>query len=92
MFNLFRLCRKDEILRLTRWTLIVPVFGNKVKCCFDIVARLNGAKETGDDYFDNNKDGDGDVTVVADNDEHGVQHHGGMRSCSSVLSRNRRYN
>jgi len=38
MFNLLRLCRKDEIS-----FDIVAVFGNKVECCFDIVAGVDGA-------------------------------------------------
>jgi len=38
MFNLFRLCRKDEIS-----FDIVAVCGNKVECCFDNVAGVDGA-------------------------------------------------
>ena len=37
MFSLFRLCRKDEILRYS--FDIVAVCGNKVECCFDKVER-----------------------------------------------------
>ena len=40
-----RLCRKDEILGQTRSTLL-PVFGNKVECCFDFVAGVDGALRT----------------------------------------------
>ena len=42
MFNVFPLYRKDEILLKTRSTP-VAVFGNKVECCFDIVAGVDGA-------------------------------------------------
>ena len=38
MFNLFRLCRKDEIS-----FDIGAVCGNKVEYCFDIVAGVDGA-------------------------------------------------
>ena len=38
MFNLFRLCRKDEIS-----FDVVAVCGNKVECCFGIVADVDGA-------------------------------------------------
>ena len=38
MFNLFRLCQKDEIS-----FDIVAFFGNKVERCFDIVAGVDGA-------------------------------------------------
>ena len=38
MFNLFRLCRKDEIFTIESFD-IVAVCGNKVECCFDKVER-----------------------------------------------------
>ena len=41
MFNLFRLYRKDEILRHS--FDFVAVCGNRVECCFDIVAVVDGA-------------------------------------------------
>ena len=41
MFNCFRLCRKDEILRYT--FDIVAACCNKVECCFEIVAGVGGA-------------------------------------------------
>ena len=37
MFSLFRLCRKDEILRYS--FDMVAVCGNKVECCIDKVER-----------------------------------------------------
>ena len=53
MFNLFRLCRKDEILRYS--FDIVALCGNKVKrsfdnvaCCFDIVTGEDGALREND--------------------------------------------
>jgi len=37
MFNLFRLCRKDEISRKTRSILLLPK-GNNVEATFDFIA------------------------------------------------------
>jgi len=52
MFNLFRVCRKDEI------SFDIAVFGNKVECrfdkferCFDIVAGVDGSLVSAGDHL-----------------------------------------
>jgi len=37
-----RLCQKDDIFTINSFDIVV-VFGNKVECCFDTVAGVDGA-------------------------------------------------